>query len=85
MFTGCKMANLMTIFGICIIPDLSLAFCALEGERGQEWSVSLMHQETAFLGTPFPFLCYDAFMESMGSQRAAAHAVHHNQEKENGT
>ena len=19
-----------------------------------------MHQETAFLGTPFPFLCYDA-------------------------
>lgn len=60
MFTGCKMANLMTIFGTCIIPDLSLAFCALERERGQEWSVSLMHQETAFLGTPFPFLCYDA-------------------------
>lgn len=58
--TGYKMANLMTAFGICTIPDLSLAFCALEGERGQEWSVNLMHRETAFLGAPFPFLCSDA-------------------------
>lgn len=57
---GCNMANLMTIFGICTIPDLSLAFCALERERGQEWSVNLMHQETAFLGSLFPFLCSDA-------------------------